>query len=84
MGVEAHVLEAAAVAMHHSRDMQDRAYDRQPKPEKVQLILDFNLQLFELIVMAEEQPWPLMEDGQLDFVALTLGSAETVAEGARA
>lgn len=81
MGVESHVLEAAAVAMHHSRAMQDRVYDRQPRPEKIQPILDFNLQLFELIFVAEEQPLPLMEDSQIDFAALTQEQRELLQKG---
>ncbi|PSN13798.1 hypothetical protein C7293_14360 [filamentous cyanobacterium CCT1] len=81
LGVESHVLESAAVAMHHSRAMQDRVYDRQPQPEKIQPILDFNLQLFELIFVAEEQPLPLMEDGKIDFAALTREQQELLQKG---
>lgn len=80
-GAEEHILDGAAAAMHHSRQTQERVYDQQPHPEKIQPILDFNLQLFELVFVAEEQPLPLMEDGQLDFVALTQEQRELLQKG---
>jgi len=80
-GAEEHILEGAAVAMHHSREIQERVYDQQPHPEKIQPILDFNLQLFELVFVAEEQPLPLTDNGQIDFPLLTTEQRQLLLEG---
>jgi hypothetical protein len=70
-GAEADVLEGGAVALKHSRRMQERVYDQQPHPEKIQPILDFNMQLFEMIFVAEEHPLPLTEEGMIEYSQLT-------------
>jgi len=80
-GVEESVLEAAAVAMKHSRRMQEQVYDQQPHPEKIQPILDFNMQLFELIFVAEEHPLPLTEQGMIDFAQLTQDQRQLLLDG---
>ncbi|MBD1915745.1 MULTISPECIES: hypothetical protein [Cyanophyceae] len=80
-GAEEPVLEAAAVAMKHSRRMQEQVYDQQPHPEKIQPILDFNMQLFELIFVAEEHPLPLTEEGMIEFSRLTGEQRQLLLEG---
>lgn len=40
-------LEAAATAMHHSREMQSKVYDQRTKAEKMKPIFEFNQNLFE-------------------------------------
>ena len=40
-------LEAAAAAMHHSREMQSKVYDQQTTAEKIKPIFEFNQNLFK-------------------------------------
>ena len=80
-GAEEHILAGAAAAMHHSREMQERVYDQQHHPEKIQPILDFNLRLFELVFVAEEQPLPLTKDGAIDFPLITEEQRQLLLEG---
>jgi hypothetical protein len=43
-------LEAASVAQHHSRRMQDRVYDQQEQLDKLQPIYDFNERVFTKVM----------------------------------